>query len=189
MRTLDVVAAILTILYPAAVYFGLQWFEPRVLGLLLVTIVLLRHIRHFRSLLATLHPGDWLAIATLALLALAIVLFNNETLLLLYPACVSLAMLLTFARTLLYPPSMIERFARLSNPALSSDGVRYTRAVTGVWCLFFIVNGSVAAASTQASREWWLLYNGLISYVLMGMLFLVEWLIRCRVMPKASSTV
>jgi uncharacterized membrane protein len=82
---------------------------------------------------------------------------------------------------------MIERFARLSCPELPLAGIQYTRRVTAVWCLFFILNGSVAAASAFSTREWWLLYNGLISYLLMGALYLGEWLVRRQVMTKDTS--
>lgn len=184
MRLLDVLATLLTALYPAAVYFGLQWFEPRLIGLLLIAILLMRHLPRCHSLLASLDQKEWLVLSTLALLAAAIVLFNNEILLRLYPACISLLMLFVFTRTLFRPPSMIERFARLSTPELPPAGVRYTRRVTVVWCVFFVVNGGIAAASAMASREFWAIYNGLIAYLLMGLLFMGEWIVRRRVMPK-----
>jgi uncharacterized membrane protein len=81
---------------------------------------------------------------------------------------------------------MIERFARLSEPELSPAGVRYTRHVTQVWCAFFVVNGAIAAYTAAfASREAWALYNGLIAYVLMGVLFGGERLVRRRLMRIA----
>lgn len=186
-KYLDLILGGLAAGYPLAVYFGLQSFEPRWIGLLLITLLVFRHLGKVRSLAASMHGADWLAIGGIGLLAVAIVLFNSQTLLLLYPACISLTMLFIFARTLFFPPSMIERFARLSQPDLSPAGVRYTRRVTVIWCLFFIVNGSVAAASVLATREWWLLYNGFIAYVLMGLLFLGEWLVRRHVMARETS--
>jgi uncharacterized membrane protein len=48
-----------------------------------------------------------------------------------------------------------------------------------VWCGFFILNGCMAAwTAFAASRETWALYNGLISYLLMGVLFAGEWVFR-----------
>jgi uncharacterized membrane protein len=169
------------LLYPVAVYVGLNSFEPRVFGLLLVGMLLLRQRSLVRRFAASLSVGDWWVFMGLAAFALFVAIGNSERLLLLYPAVVSLALLLLFARSLFYPPTMIERIARLSEPDLPPAGVRYTYHVTQVWCLFFVFNATVAVATVFSSREAWLLYNGLLSYLLMGGLFLGEWLVRARV--------
>ncbi|MFY0034569.1 Clp protease, partial [Acinetobacter baumannii] len=77
----------------------------------------------------------------------------------LYPVGMSLGALIIFALTLIKPPSMIERFARLVEPDLPASGVQWTRQVT-----------------TQV----WVIYNGFISDVLMGILFLGEFILRKR---------
>jgi len=75
---------------------------------------------------------------------------NSELLLRLYPAAISLGMLLLFGLSLLHPPSMIEHFARLREPYLDSADIRYTRRVTQIWCLFFIANGAPGSFSALA---------------------------------------
>lgn len=171
----------LGIAYPLAVYFGLQVMQPRTLGALLLAVLLLRHGLALRRFAAAAGRLEWLLFAALAALAASVVAFDSADLLLLYPAGVSACLLLIFGRTLLHPPSMIERIARLSEPDLPPAGVRYTRRVTQVWCGFFLANGSVALATVFTSREAWALYNGLIAYLLMGLLFAGEWLVRRRV--------
>lgn len=53
--------------------------------------------------------------------------------------------------------------------------------MTVVWCAFFLVNGSAATAlAVWAPRSWWAAYCGVISYLLVGTLFAVEYLIRKR---------
>jgi uncharacterized membrane protein len=77
---------------------------------------------------------------------------------------------------------MIERFARLQEPHLSETAIRYTRQVTIVWCVFFVLNGSIALYTALfCEMKTWALYNGLIAYVLMGALFAGEYLVRLRV--------
>ena len=174
------------LLYPLAVYVGLKSFEPRVFGMLLIGMLLLRQRHLARRFAASLAVGDWLVFIGLGVFALLIAVGNSEVMLLLYPAAVSLALLLLFARSLIHPPTMIERIARLSEPDLPASGVRYTRQVTKVWCLFFVFNASVAVATAFGSREAWLLYNGLLSYLLMGVLFVGEWIVRARVRRRAS---
>lgn len=182
----DVLAIGLTLAYPPAVYFGLQAMEPRTLGALLLATIVLRHWQSSKRLAATVETAEWIILGGLCCLALGIVAFNKEDLLLLYPAAVSLSLLVIFGRTLLRPPSMIERIARLSVPDLPSEGVRYTRRVTGVWCGFFVLNAAISLSTLFASREWWLLYNGFVSYLLMGLLFAVEWIVRGKLQRRPA---
>ena len=94
----------------------------------------------------------------------------------------NVAMLALFGASLLKGPTVVERLARLHDPALDAHGVAYTRRVTQVWCGFFIVNGSIGLATALwASEQTWALYNGFITYVLMGSLMGGEWLVRRRV--------
>jgi uncharacterized membrane protein len=107
----------------------------------------------------------------------------------LYPVVVSAVLLALFAASLVYPPSAIERFARLREPDLPPEAVAYTRRVTQVWCLFFIFNGITAfATALWASDAAWTLYNGLISYCLMGVLMAAEWLVRRRVRARIAAS-
>jgi uncharacterized membrane protein len=57
-----------------------------------------------------------------------------------------------------------------------------------VWCGFFLLNGSIALATTLWGTEaQWALYNGAIAYVLMGVIAAVEWLVRQRVRGSAAA--
>ena len=100
----------------------------------------------------------------------------------LYPALINAVLLVVFAASLAFPPTAVERIARLSEPDLPPSGVAYTRRVTQVWCGFFVLNGALALATALwMSDRAWALYNGLIAYGLIGLLFGVEWLVRQRV--------
>ena len=93
--------------------------------------------------------------------------------------------LIVFSYSLLKPPSVIERLARLQEPDLPEEGVIYTKKVTLVWCVFFVFNILASLYTVfYTSTEIWTLYNGLISYVLMGTLFLSELLYRKWLMTK-----
>jgi len=75
----------------------------------------------------------------------------------------------------------------LQDPALPDEAIPYTRKVTIIWCGFFMLNGVLALLTTlYASDRIWALYNGLISYCLMGLLFAGEWLVRPK--HKADSS-
>jgi uncharacterized membrane protein len=59
-----------------------------------------------------------------------------------------------FGRTLLPGrEALITRIARVSDPQLAPDLVRYTRALTGVWSAYFVA-AALAAAAWGGGRPW-----------------------------------
>lgn len=170
----------LSVAYPLVVYWAMGRFEPRWLAVLLLVLALLRA-------LAT-RQAVWLAAAGgAALLATLATLFNEALPLKLYPALVNAVLLAVFATSLAFPPSAVERIARMTEPDLPPEGVAYTRRVTQVWCVFFVFNGALALVTALwMSDRAWALYNGLIAYVLIGVLFSAEWLVRRRVRARHS---
>lgn len=180
------VSHLLFALYPILIFAGLQFLDPRTVGAAVLVGLVVRYRRNAMRLVSGFSLWQWLAIALPPVLGLAVIATNSETLLRLYPASISAGMLILFGATLLRPPTMVERFARLSEPDLSPMAVRYTRHVTEIWCLFFVFNGSIAVyTALAASREAWALYNGFIAYLLMGTLFAGERAVRRRVLPAA----
>jgi uncharacterized membrane protein len=168
-----VLAVLVTLIYPAAIWFGEGRIEPRFLALLLVLVSLTR-LHTFK-----INPAwGWWAGGSLLLLSIA--LWANAMLpLKLYPVLVNGVLLIMFSYSLAVPPSMVERFARLREPTLPVAAVAYTRRVTQVWCFFFAINGAIALSTALwASAAVWTLYNGLIAYLLMGLLFAGEYCVR-----------
>ncbi len=172
-----VLLVLLTLSYPFAIYFGLNYFDPRWLALLLVVLLIGR-------LLISWHDqqhsrwGMLLAIAVLLWAALS----NQQIGLKLYPVIISFSMLALFAWSLYHPPSIIERLARRMEPEFTPEAVTYTRNVTQMWCGFFAINGLIALyTAVWGSMAQWTLYNGLLSYLIMGTLLAGEWLVRRRV--------
>jgi uncharacterized membrane protein len=102
-----------------------------------------------------------------------------------YPVLVSLVFATAFGASLVYPPTLIERFARLREPALTPAAVVYTRKVTIAWTAFLLANAAVSGITAMAGDlALWTLYNGLVSYLLMGLLFGGELLVRRRVRAR-----
>lgn len=173
-------ALALTAAYPLLVFASLGHIEPRYLALLLL-LGLLRIVVGGGS---STVPTRWIATAALLLAALT-ALLNSSLPLKLYPVLVNVGMFAGFALSLVRGPSVVERLARLTDPHLPPEAVAYTRRVTQVWCAFFLGNGGIALATALwASERTWALYNGLISYGLMGLLMGGEWLVRRRVRAR-----
>lgn len=176
MTVRNLLLGVLTVCYPVAIYFGLQHWSPRVMAPVLVALALVRAL--------TSRQAAWRLLAVAAAVLAAIVVVSDHALpLKLYPVLVNTAMLGLFGWSLRYPPSLVERLARLREPALPPAGVAYTRRVTQAWCVFFVCNGVLAAVTAVfASDRVWALYNGGVAYALIGAMFAGEWLVRQRVM-------
>ncbi|WP_181296482.1 hypothetical protein [Pseudomonas sp. Q2-TVG4-2] len=162
--------------YPFAVYLGLEHLSPRLFALLLGALWLARILGGQQTPLSR----------TLAVVALLFCLLlgvaGEPALLRWYPVLISLALLGLFAGSLCSGMPIIERLARLSEPELPPAAVRYTRQVTWVWVGYFITNAGIASGlALWAPLSWWTLYTGLIAYLLMGLLFAGEWLVRQRI--------
>ena len=139
---LNIIVAVVTIAYPAFVYFGIQHLPSYAFALALIALFGLRLM-----LAKRLSQATWAGPVSIALIVFgAIVLLAQSTdLLLYYPVIINLCLLAVFGYSLHNPPTIIERLARIRDPDLAPSGVAYTRKVTWVWCFFF--------ASTQASRS------------------------------------
>jgi acyl-coenzyme A synthetase/AMP-(fatty) acid ligase len=105
-------------------------------------------------------------------------------------------LLIAFGMTLFAPPNMIFRFATLQDKTIKGSLAekrveRYCRKVTIVWCVFFVLNGAMAAYTVFFSSDrFWSIYNGGISYILIGIVFAGEFIVRKitdKKMPKAFS--
>ena len=163
----------ITMIYPLAVWLSQGHIEPRFLAGLLI----LGGLTRLHDLKMSQVWRWWLG-GTLLLFVLTV--WSNGLLpLKLYPVLVNVALLGAFAYSLIFPPSIIERLARLQEPDLSLEAIGYTRRVTQIWCVFFAINGAIALMTALwASSATWTLYNGLLAYLMMGLLFAGEHVFR-----------
>ncbi len=96
-----------------------------------------------------------------------------------YPVVVSLAVAGIFAVTLARPPSLVEKLALASGEVWSLGLRAYCRNVTVVWALWLTINAVIAASLALVGNDQaWMLWTGAISYLVSGLLFATEWLVR-----------
>ncbi len=131
---LNAVLVVMTLCYPAAVYFGIEYLEPKYFALILLSLFGLRYLVTVKT--ATTNVALALFVVVTIFAGWAFV-SNSEPLLLFYPVIVNLVLLAAFAWSLAFPPSAIERLARITDPNLPRGAVAYTRRVTVAWCFFF----------------------------------------------------
>lgn len=182
-RPLKLLATLATAVYPLVVYLGFGRWDPLWLALGLAALMFLRAVGG--------RDPIWLVAGVGALLLGATTTLAGSWLpLKLYPVMVSTVLLAVFGFSLWRPPTVIERIARLTEPQLPPQGVEYTRKVTIAWCAFFVGNGALSAATALwASERLWLLYNGLLAYVLIAAFFGGEWLLRQRMRARIATQV
>lgn len=175
------------LIWPFVVWFGLahnslHWLLP------LMALMLLARLQQSRQALAPMRfVMRGVAGMGIALCA-ASWLLNTHRLLLFYPVAVNGIMLAVFGGSLYTAMPLVERLARLRDPALPQAAVRYTRRVTQVWCGFFVLNGAAALfTAVQGDMRLWSAWNGMIAYLLMGLLMAGEWLVRQRVIKRETT--
>jgi uncharacterized membrane protein len=169
------ILAIVGVAYPVLVCFGLQVLPPSTVVIGLLMLVGLRLLLGQHGIAKSLTYVCWIAMSGLVLLAV----WEPLAALKAYPVLLSLGLAGLFGYSLIHPPTVVERIARIRDPNLPDSATRYLRNVTVVWFGFFIVNASVSTwAALSGDLTLWTFYNGFVSYVLIGALFIGEFVLR-----------
>jgi peptidoglycan-N-acetylglucosamine deacetylase len=180
VRLSSLLSLVFTVAYPLLVAGSLAFLGARSAALVLLGVHLLARLRTLRRDLEKAR-GLVLLAALVGVLLLLGAILDDPRYLLAYPSLVNAALLVHFAWSLRTVP-VAERFARLEakDPGqLDATALRYCRRVTIVWCAFFVLNGGIATAlAIWAPRAVWAAYTGGISYLLVGLLFASEYVVR-----------
>jgi uncharacterized membrane protein len=171
----SVVLVVASLLYPGIVYVSRAVVPPLTFVAVALSIMGLR--------LATIRsPTEqvWRAPMIVAAITIAALAMLDAPLAVkAYPAAISLAAATVFGATLLHPPSLIERFARLREPELPLAAHSYCRKVTIVWTVWLSANTVIAAGLALFENDKaWALWTGLVAYLFMGALFIGEIAVR-----------
>lgn len=104
-----------------------------------------------------------------------------------YPPIVNFCFFVVFFSSLFQEKTVIQKIALLMEPDADENVMRYTRNLTYVWAVFTLLNFLVSVWTIFLSKEMWTLYNGCISYILVGMVFAVEYIVRINFKRKYGS--
>jgi len=186
---MKIILALVTVLYPFVVFYGLAEFSVRWVSFILLLLFLVRlfvlkknsvRAKKAKNILSPL-ASKVISLVVLVFLLFSFI-FDADIGLLFYPVIINSALALIFSYSLANPPPVIERLARLIQDDLPPHAVVYTRTVTKIWLGFFIINGLIATYTALfTSLQTWTIYNGFIAYILMALLFTGEYLVRLRV--------
>jgi len=95
-----------------------------------------------------------------------------------YPPVVNFAFFAIFFSSIFCRQTIIQKIALASEPDAGEDVLRYTRNLTYVWSAFMFLNFMISFATVFMSKKVWTLYNGFISYMLVGAFFFIEYIVR-----------
>lgn len=168
---------LLAILLPISIwvfkYFGIPFWAA---GIFLIPLIFLKKNPYW---------GKSLAFIGL-ILGCASLLFRSPDFVYFYPVLVNVVLLTVFISSLYSSQTIVEKIARVRDPRFSDREVPYARKVTISWALFFAINGSIAFLTVLINDKfYWSIYNGAISYALMGLMFAGELYCRKRYIKNA----
>jgi uncharacterized membrane protein len=179
MKTiLGIISALFIVASPWVLYWTLSQQRVGVAAMALIGWVIIRTIPVLLSAKREQRA------AALQLPAIALVfaflgwISHDGTWLLVLPSATQATFGVVFLRSLSGTP-LIEHFARMVKPELSSPERAHCRSWTRIWGVYLLV----LAAGGLVLARWapltvWTVYVGVVSYVLVGALFAIEYLIR-----------
>jgi uncharacterized membrane protein len=179
MKTvLAIVSALFLLASPWVLYWTLSQHRVGVAALALIGWVIVRTIpvlisaRREQRRAALQLPAIALVFACLGWIS------NNGTWLLVLPSATQATFGLAFLRSLSGTP-LIEHFARMVKPELGAAQLAHCRSWTAIWGVYLIGLALLGLGLARwATLSVWTAYVGVVSYVLIGALFAVEYLIR-----------
>lgn len=179
MKTvLGILSALFILASPWVLYWTLSQQRVGVAAAVLIGWVVVRTI----PVLVAARREQRVAALQLPAIALVFVALgwvsNNGTWLLVLPSATQATFGLAFLRSLSGTP-LIEHFARMMKPELGAPQIAHCRRWTLIWGIYLVALAAVGLALARwATLSVWTVYVGVVSYVLVGALFAVEYLIR-----------
>lgn len=160
--------------YPYLVYRGIEtglvWIAPAIFA-----AIFLR-----QSLMSQNVRIKWVKASIAIVLLLGSYYMQTMTAKVL-PILIQLLLMSFFGRTLLKnnQPSFVERFVRLQFPEFPEAITVYCRQLTMVWTGFFAMNVIIITVlAVWGAEYWWSFYNGVVIYLLMGLIIIIEYIYR-----------
>lgn len=101
-----------------------------------------------------------------------------------YPVIVNFGFFFVFFSSIFSEKTVIQKIALSMEPDAGEHVMTYTRNLTYIWAGFTFLNFLVSLWTVFASKQIWMIYNGCISYILVGIFFVIEYIIRVNFMRK-----
>ena len=101
-----------------------------------------------------------------------------------YPVITNSFIFTVFFSSLFCKETVIQKIAKKMDSELTDFSRDYTRKLTYVWCVFLFINLAISIITVFQPAKIWILYNGCISYIAIGLLFGAEYIVRIILRTK-----
>ena len=95
-----------------------------------------------------------------------------------YPVIVNFSFFLIFFISLFAQKTVIQKIAELQEGVLNNSVKIYTRNLTYLWCIFLFIQFLISILTLFLDDKIWMIYNGFVSYILLGSFFAIEYMVR-----------
>ena len=170
-HALSVLVAILIIAYPIMVHQNIDTLSPSFFAALVLSAFILRFIFIKES---RQYP-QWLILLFVIAFCTCVIIYDSEQLLKFYPVMMNTGIGLLFISSLRGDKSLIEQFVHASGRTPPNGAIGYLKKLTLVWGLLLLTNGAISTyTACCTSLSSWALYNGFISYIIIGIFIIAE---------------
>ena len=187
-KPLKVTLGILLFLYPVFILLSLTVFNLPMstvsLGMLIIGVA---------GYLANTGQGSRWVPAGAGVIALLALVFNSETVIKIYPICITIVFLGLFGGSLIRKKPIVVHFAEMMDSSIKThpgraEIERYCKNVTVIWCVWFVISLAINTYLVICgTTKQWTYFNGLVCYIVQGMLFAGEIIIRYFVNNKINA--
>ena len=101
-----------------------------------------------------------------------------------YPVIVNFVLFCIFFGSTFSEETVIQKMAKLMEPNIKPKALEYTRRLTSIWSIFMLANFFISLATVFMSEKVWAIYNGFLSYMLVGGFFIIEYMVRINFKKK-----
>jgi uncharacterized membrane protein len=169
------IGILLGITYPFLVYFGIEQFNTSAFAIIILIALAIRGY----STIAILNGWQTVSLAVLVTYSVVTAVLNSKAMLLFYPVIASISIACVFFVSLNDTQPLLEKFAERMGEVINKHAQHYLYWLTFAWGILLVINGIIAAYTAfYLTLKQWALYNGFISYILLGSFFLIELIFR-----------
>jgi uncharacterized membrane protein len=169
---------ILLLTYPLALHLGIYFSHIDLAVFYLAGLLILPLLS---ALYARTRAGAWQIMAAVFAIIILILSAGNELLIVkLVPLAVNGVLLWFFASTLFNGRTpLITRFASLMREDMPPAVLAYTRWATFAWSAYFLIMLTLSLLmALYAPIELWSFFSNVLSYILLVLMFLAEFMVR-----------
>jgi uncharacterized membrane protein len=183
----------LIILYPVLVFSALVIFKLsiRYLSVFIIALAVAYFLVHRHNYRGKHTIVVFISPAILCCIGIICLITKSSLTLKIYPALADLIYFVIMGTSILIPPPLVFYFLNMFDKKIK-DHIeprffeRYCRNAAIIWCVFFVFDGIVSIVTVFLGSDIvWGIYNGGITYVLMGMIFLGEYFILKMIEKKS----